>query len=256
MIELKISQGAKPGHGGILPGKKVTPEIARIRDVPVGKTVNSPPGHSAFSTPVELLEFIQQLRELSGGKPVGFKIALGKRREFMSVCKAMLKTGIKPDFIAVDGGEGGTGAAPIEFSDHLGAPGIDSLIFVNNALKGFGLRKDIKIISSGKIATGFGIVKRMCLGADMCYSARAMMMALGCIQALRCNANDCPNWCCHNQSIFSRWTGSKRQNSKSRQLSQRDSRECCPHDWSHGRLTSRRAQAMADLSAGEHHRNP
>ena len=192
MIELKISQGAKPGHGGILPGKKVTEEIAKIRDVPVGQTVNSPPGHSAFSTPEELLQFIKQMRDLSGGKPVGFKLCLGRRREFMSICKAMVKTGIKPDFIAVDGGEGGTGAAPMEFSDRLGQPGIDSLIFVDNALRGFDLRKDIRVIASGKVVTGFGIVKRLALGADLCYAARSMMMALGCIQALRCNANDCP----------------------------------------------------------------
>jgi len=192
MIELKLSQGAKPGHGGILPGKKVTEEIASIRDVPVGETVNSPPAHTAFSTPIELLEFIAQLRELSGGKPVGFKLALGRRREFMSVCKAMIKTGIRPDFITVDGGEGGTGAAPLEFSDRMGGPGIESLIFVNNALRGFGLRHDVKVFSSGKVVTGFAIVKRICLGADVCMSARAMMMSIGCIQALRCNANDCP----------------------------------------------------------------
>ena len=192
MIELKISQGAKPGHGGILPGKKVTEEIAAIRDVPVGETVNSPPGHSAFSTPIELLEFIKQLRDLSGGKPVGFKIAMGRRREFMAICKAMIKTGIKPDFITVDGGEGGTGAAPLEFSDRVGGPGIESLIFVHNTLTGFNLRDHIRVIASGKVVTGFGLVKRFALGADMCYSARAMMMALGCIQALRCNQNDCP----------------------------------------------------------------
>ncbi len=192
MIEIKISQGAKPGHGGILPGVKVTEEIAAIRDVPVGQTVNSPPSHSAFSTPVELLQFIKQLRDLSGGKPVGFKLAMGRRREFMAICKAMLKTGIKPDFITVDGGEGGTGAAPLEFSDRVGGPGIEALIFVHNTLMGFDLRKDIRVIASGKVVTGFGMVKRFALGADICCSARAMMMALGCIQALRCNSNDCP----------------------------------------------------------------
>lgn len=192
MIELKISQGAKPGHGGILPGVKVTEEIAKIRDVPMGTTVISPPAHSAFSTPIELLEFIKLLRDLSGGKPIGIKLAMGRRREFMALCKAMVKTGIKPDFITVDGGEGGTGAAPLEFSDRVGGPGIEALVFVNNALTGFDLRKDIRLIASGKVVTGFGMVKRFALGADMCNSARAMMMALGCIQALRCNTNDCP----------------------------------------------------------------
>lgn len=192
MIELKLSQGAKPGHGGILPGVKVTAEIAKIRDVPVGQTVFSPPAHSAFSTPIELLQFLKQLRDLSGGKPVGFKLALGKRREFVAICKAMLKTGIKPDFITVDGGEGGTGAAPLEFSDRVGGPGIEALIFVDNTLRGFGLRQHIRVISSGKVVTGFSMIKRFALGADMCNSARAMMMALGCIQALRCNSNDCP----------------------------------------------------------------
>lgn len=192
MIEIKISQGAKPGHGGILPGIKVTEEISKIRDVPVGKSVLSPPSHSAFSTPIELLEFVAQLRDLSGGKPVGFKFALGRRREFMAICKAMVETGIKPDFVTIDGGEGGTGAAPLEFSDRVGGPGIEGLVFVHNALKGFDLRKHVRVISSGKVVTGFGLVKRFALGADICYSARAMMLALGCIQALRCNNNDCP----------------------------------------------------------------
>ena len=192
MIEIKLSQGAKPGHGGILPKEKVTPEIAEIRNVPMGEDVLSPPGHSEFSTPIELLEFIKKLRDLSGGKPVGFKLCLGKRREFMSICKAMVKTGIKPDFITVDGGEGGTGAAPIEFSNHIGFPGLDALIFIHNCLNGFNLRKDIKIISTGKISTGYGIIKRLSLGADLTYAARSMMLSLGCIQALRCNSNDCP----------------------------------------------------------------
>jgi glutamate synthase domain-containing protein 2 len=192
MIELKISQGAKPGHGGILPARKVTEEIARIRHVPMGQDVNSPPAHSAFSTPVGMLEFIAQLRELSGGKPVGFKICVGKRREFFAVCKAMLKTGIYPDYIAIDGGEGGTGAAPLEFSNHMGMPSVEGLIFVHNALVGLGIRQHMRIFSAGKLLTAFEIVKRMALGADLCYSARGMMLALGCIQALRCNANVCP----------------------------------------------------------------
>ncbi len=192
MIELKLSQGAKPGHGGILPASKVTKEIAEIRKVPMGRDVLSPPGHSAFSTPMELLELIARMRELSGGKPVGFKLCVGKRREFLAVCKAMIKSGITPDFISVDGGEGGTGAAPLEFSNHIGAPLFEGLIFVHNALVGYGVRKKIRILASGKVTSGFGMLKRLSLGADACYSARGMMLALGCIQALKCNSNHCP----------------------------------------------------------------
>lgn len=192
MIELKLSQGAKPGKGGILPGRKVDREISEIRGVPIGKDVISPPAHTEFSTPVGMMEFIQRLRELSGGKPVGFKMSLGKNVEFISICKAIQKTGIYPDFIAIDGGEGGTGAAPLEYSNHVGAPLIPALIFIHNALVGFNLRDKVRLISSGKITSGFGIIKQICLGADMCNSARAMMFALGCIQALRCNTNHCP----------------------------------------------------------------
>ncbi len=192
MIELKLSQGAKPGHGGILPAQKVTPEIAAIRNVPLGQDVLSPPAHSAFSTPLELVKFVQQLRELADGKPVGIKLCLGKRREFLALCKAMRETGITPDFIAVDGGEGGTGAAPVEFTDRVGTPAADAIVFVHNALTGFELRDRIKVIASGRITSGFGMIKALMLGADMIYSARAMMLALGCIQALRCNANVCP----------------------------------------------------------------
>ncbi len=192
MIEIKISQGAKPGHGGILPAAKLTKEIAEIRGVPMGKSVLSPPGHSAFSTPVELLQFVQKLRELSGGKPIGFKLCIGKPREFVAIAKAMQKTGITPDFITVDGGEGGTGAAPLEFSNYVGFPLNEGLIFVHNTLIGLSLRNKIKIISSGKINSGFGILKHMVMGADLCYSSRGMMLALGCIQALQCNTNACP----------------------------------------------------------------
>lgn len=192
MIEIKLSQGAKPGHGGILPAKKVTPEIAKIRLVEMGKDVLSPPSHSAFKTPVELLHFIQLLREKSGGKPIGFKLCVGRKSQFLAICKAMLKTNIKPDFITVDGGEGGTGAAPLEFSNSVGMPLRDGLAFVYDALNGFSLKRHIKIIASGKVVTGFDLVKNLCLGADMCNSARAMMMALGCIQALECNTNNCP----------------------------------------------------------------
>ena len=192
MIELKLSQGAKPGHGGILPAKKNTPEIAAIRGVPVGKAVLSPPGHSSFSTPVEMMEFIKQLRDLSGGKPVGFKLCIGQKSEFLAICKAMLKTGIKPDFIAIDGGEGGTGAAPVEFSNSVGWPLRDGLAFAYDALVGFDLKKDIKIIAAGKIATGFDMFRALAMGADACYAARAFMLALGCIQSLECNKNICP----------------------------------------------------------------
>lgn len=192
MIEIKLSQGAKPGHGGILPAAKVTAEIAKIRHVPMGKDVISPPAHSAFSTPIGLLEFVAELRRLSGGKPVGFKLCMGKRREFLAICKAMLETGILPDFITVDGSEGGTGAAPLEFSNYVGVPLMEGLIFAHNSLVGVGLRDQIRIIASGKVTSGFDMVKRLALGADMCNSARAMMLALGCIQALKCNTNHCP----------------------------------------------------------------
>lgn len=192
MIEIKLSQGAKPGHGGILPAGKVTEEIAQIRDVPMGKDVISPPAHSAFSTPIELLQFIQKLRDLSGGKPVGFKLCLGKRREFMAICKAMIETGILPDFITIDGAEGGTGAAPQEFSDSVGTPLNEALIYIHNCLVGLNLRKDIRLIVSGKISTGFNIAQKLALGADLCNAARGMLFAIGCIQALRCNTNQCP----------------------------------------------------------------
>jgi glutamate synthase domain-containing protein 2 len=192
MIEIKISQGAKPGHGGILPTLKVTEEISQIRSVPLGKDVISPSTHSAFSTPVGLMEFVGRLRQLSDGKPIGFKLCIGKRREFLALCKAMVKTGITPDFVTIDGGEGGTGAAPLEFSNHVGSPGIESLIFAHNALIGFGVRDKIRVITTGKITTAFGMIRRLALGADLMYSARGMMLALGCIQALRCNANVCP----------------------------------------------------------------
>jgi glutamate synthase domain-containing protein 2 len=192
MIEIKLSQGAKPGHGGILPAAKVTPEIARIRLVQMGEDVVSPPAHTAFGTPIQMMGFIDQLRGLSGGKPVGFKLCVGHKSEFIAICKAMIKTGIYPDFITVDGGEGGTGAAPLEFSNSVGMPLREALAFVYDTLTGFDLKKHIKIIASGKVATGFDLVKNFALGADMCNSARGMMFALGCIQALECNMNTCP----------------------------------------------------------------
>ena len=192
MIEIKLSQGAKPGHGGILPAQKVTQEIVDIRGVELGKDVISPPSHSAFKTPIELLQFVAKLRTLSGGKPVGFKLCLGKRREFLAIVKAMIKTGIKPDFITVDGSEGGTGAAPLEFSNYVGTPLNDGLVFIHNSLVGANLRDGIRLIAAGKITTGFEIATKLALGADLCNSARGMMFALGCIQALRCNTNACP----------------------------------------------------------------
>ncbi|HEY3403560.1 MAG TPA: FMN-binding glutamate synthase family protein [Ohtaekwangia sp.] len=192
MIELKLSQGAKPGHGGILPAKKNTPEIAAIRMVKPGTTVFSPPFHSAFSTPREMIVFLKRMRDLSGGKPVGFKLCIGRKSEFISICKAMVELDTYPDFITVDGGEGGTGAAPPEFSNFVGMPLLDGLAFVDNMLKGFNIRQHVKVIASGKVLSGFHIVRAISLGADMCNSARAMMMALGCIQALECNKNSCP----------------------------------------------------------------
>ncbi len=192
MVEIKLSQGAKPGHGGILPAKKNTPEIAAIRGVKPGVDVNSPPAHTAFSNPTELCFFIKKLRELSGGKPIGFKLCVGSEREFLDICRAMIETGILPDFITVDGGEGGTGAAPVEFSNSLGMPLRDGLTFVVDALIGFNLKKNIKIIASGHIVSGFDMAKAIAMGADACNSARAMMMAVGCIQALQCHTNECP----------------------------------------------------------------
>jgi glutamate synthase domain-containing protein 2 len=192
MIELKLSQGAKPGHGGILPAKKNTPEIAAIRLVKPYTTVFSPPFHSAFSTPRELILFVQRMRDLSGGKPVGFKLCIGRKSEFISICKAMVELDLYPDFITVDGGEGGTGAAPPEFSNFVGMPLLDALAFVDNMLKGFNIRQHIKLDCSGKVFTGFHMIRAISLGADLCNSARAMMMALGCIQALECNKNTCP----------------------------------------------------------------
>lgn len=192
MIEIKLSQGAKPGHGGILPAAKVTEEIAKIRLVEKGKDVLSPSYHKAFSTPLELVHFIKKLRDLSGGKPIGFKLCIGQKSQFIAICKAMIKTNIMPDFITVDGGEGGTGAAPIEFSNSVGMPLREGLAFVHDALRGFGIKKHIRIIASGKVHTGFDLVRNFAIGADMCNGARAMLMAIGCIQALECNTNTCP----------------------------------------------------------------
>jgi glutamate synthase domain-containing protein 2 len=192
MIEIKVSQGAKPGHGGILPAAKVTAEIAEARMVPQGKDVFSPTYHKAFSTPLEMTAFIARLRELSEGKPVGFKLCVGDPREFMGIVKAMIQTGIYADFIVVDGGEGGTGAAPLEFSDSLGAPLNEGLLVVQNTLVATGIRDRFKIGASGKMVTASAMARSMALGADWCNSARAFMFAVGCIQSQRCHTNKCP----------------------------------------------------------------
>lgn len=192
MIELKLSQGAKPAHGGILPGVKITPEIAEIRNIPMGQDCISPPAHSTFSTPEGLCHFIAELRQLAAGKPIGFKLCLGNPWEFMGICKAFVKTGIYPDFITVDGAEGGTGAAPLEFANRIGVPLEEGLIFIHNCLVGVDLRQHIRLICSGKIITGFDMASKIALGADICNSARGMMFALGCVQSLRCNTNECP----------------------------------------------------------------
>lgn len=192
MIEIKLSQGAKPGHGGILPAVKLTEEIAKIRHVPMGEDVVSPAAHTAFSNPKGLLEFVARLRKLSVGKPVGIKLCIGKQSEFLAICKAMLSTGITPDFITVDGSEGGTGAAPIELTNSVGTPLKDALVFVNNALIGVGLRDKIRIIASGKSLSSFHLLRLLALGADTVNAARAMMFALGCIQSRHCNTDKCP----------------------------------------------------------------
>jgi len=192
MIELKVSQGAKPGHGGVLPAEKNTPEIASIRHIKPGIAVHSPPGHSTFSDAAGLLKFVRQLRELSGGKPIGFKLCLGREEEFAEICREMKTSGIKPDFITVDGAEGGTGAAPLEFSDSVGMPLLPALKFVDRSLREHGLRGDIRLIASGKVISAYSIIKLLAHGADLCNSARAFMLALGCIQAQRCDTNLCP----------------------------------------------------------------
>lgn len=192
MVEIKLSQGAKPGHGGILPGAKNTPEIAAIRKVKPGETVLSPPGHSAFHTPMEMLQFITELRELSEGKPIGIKMCVGNPEEVRDLIQTMQKSGIAPDYISVDGAEGGTGSAPPEFSNSVGMALRDGVILVSNLLNEFGLKGEVKLLCAGKLISGFDVVRMLSLGADACYSARGMMLSLGCIQALECNKNKCP----------------------------------------------------------------
>ncbi|WP_342619091.1 FMN-binding glutamate synthase family protein [Rhodoferax sp. GW822-FHT02A01] len=192
MIEIKLSQGAKPGHGGMLPGSKVTAEIAAARGIPQGVDCISPSSHSAFSTPVEMMHFVEKLRTLSGGKPTGFKLCIGHPWEWFAMVKAMLVTGITPDFIVVDGAEGGTGAAPVEFTDHVGSPLQEGLLLVHNTLRGVGLRDQVKLGAAGKVTSAFDIARLMALGADWCNSARGFMFALGCLQAQTCHTGMCP----------------------------------------------------------------
>lgn len=192
MIELKLSQGAKPGHGGLLPAEKNTPEIAAIRHIKPFTTVHSPSSHNAFGNATEMMYFLDKLKKLSGGKPIGFKICIGRQDEFIDAAEAMLKTGIIPDFITIDGAEGGTGAAPLEFIDYMGMALSDALVFSTRVLKEYSLRDQVKILASGKVITAFDLAKAISLGADVCYSARGMMFSLGCIQALRCDSGKCP----------------------------------------------------------------
>ena len=192
MIEIKLSQGAKPGHGGVLPGPKVTAEIAEARGVPMGQDCISPASHSRFSTPLEMMQFIEELRQLSDGKPVGFKLCIGHPWEWFGIVKAMLESGTRPDFIVVDGAEGGTGAAPLEFSDHMGMPLQEALRLVHNTLVGVNLRDEIRLGASGKIISAFDMARTLALGADWCNSARGFMFALGCIQAQTCHSGNCP----------------------------------------------------------------
>ncbi|MDQ2094024.1 FMN-binding glutamate synthase family protein [Rhodalgimonas zhirmunskyi] len=192
MTEIKLSQGAKPGHGGLLPAAKVTEEIAKTRKVPAHEDCLSPRGHSAFSTPNEMMEFAARMRDLSGGKPVGLKLCIGQPHEAFAMVKAMRQTGIYPDFIVVDGGEGGTGAAPLELSDHVGMPLIDGLVLMRNALVGAGVKDKVRLAASGKVYSGFGLAHNLALGADWCNAARAFMFSIGCIQAQRCHLGTCP----------------------------------------------------------------
>lgn len=192
MTEIKLSQGAKPGHGGMLPGAKVTPEIAATRRVPIGEDCISPRRHSAFSTPIELLEFAAQMRELSGGKPVGIKLCVGHVHEVMAIMKAMLQTGLRLDYIVVDGAEGGTGAAPLELSNHVGAPLTEGLVTMRNALVGTGLRDEVRLAAAGKVFSAAGLARNFAIGADWCNAARAFMFSIGCVQSLRCHLGSCP----------------------------------------------------------------
>jgi glutamate synthase domain-containing protein 2 len=192
MVEIKLSQGAKPGHGGVLPKAKITQEIAETRGVPRDRDCISPIRHSEFSTPLELMAFIDRLRDLSEGKPIGLKMCVGHRYEFMALAKAMLETGVAPDFIVIDGAEGGTGAAPLELVNNVGLPLIDALSFAHNTLVGAGLRSKVKLGASGKIINGYEVCRAFALGADYVMAARGFMFSVGCIQARSCHTNNCP----------------------------------------------------------------
>ncbi len=192
MVEIKLSQGAKPGHGGVLPAAKVTPEIAEIRGIPLGEDCISPSRHPAFATPAQMMEFVAQLRELSGGKPVGIKLCVGHPSEVFAIAKAMVKTGIHPDFVVIDGSEGGTGAAPQELADHMGMPLREGLVLMRNALVGTGLRPKVRLAASGKVTSGFSMAANMAVGADWCNAARAFMFSLGCVMSMRCHTGHCP----------------------------------------------------------------
>ncbi len=204
MIELKLSQGAKPGHGGVLPASKNNKEIAEIRGVEPHTQILSPPGHKEFNDATGLLKFIQKMRELADGKPIGFKLCIGNRQEFVNLCEKMVETGLKPDFITIDGSEGGTGAAPVDFSNYVGMPWEQGLIFAVDTLNAYDLKKDIRVFTATKIFTAFDIFKALCIGADVCNSARGMMLALGCIQALKCDTNQCPTGVTSNQPSLRR----------------------------------------------------
>ena len=222
MVELKVSQGAKPGHGGVLPAAKVSEEISLIRGVAMGEDCISPATHRAFSTPLEMMAFIGEMRRLSGGKPAGFKLCIGHPWEFLAICKAMLQTGIYPDFIVVDGNEGGTGAAPLEFMDHLGMPMREGVNFVHNALIGINARDRIRIGAAGKIATAFDMARAMAIGADWCNSARGFMFALGCIQSLSCHTDRCPTGVTTQDPVARARAGGAAQDRSRLQLSSRD----------------------------------
>ena len=250
-INIKLSQGAKPGLGGVMPAAKVTPEIAEIRGVPVGKKCVSPPYHTAFSTPRELLEFVAKLRELGEGRPTGFKLCMGQGSDFLAICKAMLETGITPDFIIIDGSEGGTGAAPLEFEDHMGVPLSEGVVFAHNALVGCGLRDKIKIGCSGKVTSGFEMARRIALGADYCNAARGMMFALGCIQAQACHTNRCPVGVATQDLRRSPGAGGARQGGAGAPLPGQHRRELQSDPQRRGSHPSRSALAQPAVPAAE-----
>ena len=255
-VSLKLSQGAKPGIGGVLPASKVSAEIAAARGVPKGEKCVSPSHHSAFSTPRELVRFIATMRELADGKPAGMKLCVGARHEFLAICKAMIEEGTGPDFIVVDGSEGGTGAAPQEYEDHVGTPLTEGLMFVHNALVGCGLREHIRIGASGKVATGSDIVKRIAQGADYTNAARAMMMAAGCIQAQRCHTNTCPVGVTTQDTRRARALNVARQDPARLPLPAGDGRARPSRSWARWACTARRRSSPGCSFAASTRRRP